>query len=377
MTSAATYIFAGGGTGGHLFPGIAVAHQLLADDPGSRIVFVGSTRAIESMIVSEHHFEHQVLPVEPSTTLKRNPFRFLWQNGRACRQASRLLLELQPTAVIGLGGFASAPLVWAASRLKIPVVLLEQNVIPGRTTRWLCRFANRVCISFEQSRLRLRATSDVVMTGNAVREQIAVLYDRAAPLSADLTSRTIRLLILGGSQGAESLNDAVVSAIRQLKGDRILWKIAHQSGPRQAAQIAEAYRELGISAVVEPFFRDMPGEYANADWIISRAGATTLAELACAGLPMILLPYPQSADDHQRANAQVFVDQGAAMMVEHVEPKEDTAANLARAMAALAADPDRRRKMGWAARALARPKAARNIADAILQTVNDTHRSKR
>lgn len=369
MTSKVTYVFAGGGTGGHLFPGIAVAHQLLADTPEARIVFVGSSREIESMIVREYHFEHQVLPVEPSTTLRRNAFRFLWQNARACRQASRLLRELQPTAIIGLGGFASAPLVWAARRLKLPIVLMEQNVIPGRTTRWLSRFADRICVSFEQTRARLNKGCNVIMTGNPIRENIATLQDRTEQTPTEPGDSTLRLLVLGGSQGAESLNNAVVSAMRQLASDRKAWTIVHQSGSRQAAQISDAYLALGITAVVEPFFREMANMYSQADMVVSRAGATTLAELACAGLPMILLPYPQSADDHQHANAQVFVDQGAAILIEHASRAEDTATSLAQAMTTLATDSERRRQMAFAARGLARPEAARSIANVIIQSV--------
>ena len=369
MTSHATYLFAGGGTGGHLFPGIAVAHRLLARDPQAKIVFVGSTRAIEAQIVSESQFQHQMLPVESLTTLKRNPLRFVWQNGRACLQAVRLLKERQPTAVIGLGGFASAPLVWAASRRKIPVILLEQNIIPGRTTRWLSRYANCLCVSFEQTRARFPSACQVVVTGNAVRDEIAALPAGSERVQADQSPVTLRLLILGGSQGAESLNVAVASAMKQLKTGDVRWSIAHQSGPRQTTQLIDAYRDLGITATVEPFFHDMPSQYANADLIVSRAGATTLAELACVGLPMILLPYPRSADDHQRANAQFFVDRGAAIMVEHASPGENTAVSLARALATLALDPERRRSMGVAARGLAQPDAAQKIADAIVQTI--------
>ena len=178
MGAPPTFVFAGGGTGGHLFPGIAVAEELRRRNPSTRIVFVGSTRAIELSIVAEHRLEHRMLTVEPLPQLRRNPLRFAFRNWQAWRGAIRLLKELRPTAVIGLGGFASAPLVWAASRHRIPVVLLEQNVIPGRTTRWLSRFADQVCVSFAETRPRLARARSVIVTGNPVRAEIAALHDR-------------------------------------------------------------------------------------------------------------------------------------------------------------------------------------------------------
>ncbi len=368
MNPPSTILFAGGGTGGHLFPGIAAADELRRRDPSTRVVFVGSTRSIESTIVAEHGLEHRMLPVEPLPTLKRNPLRFLFRNWAALREAIRLLKELRPDAVVGLGGYASAPIVWAASRRRIPVILIEQNVIPGRTTRLLSRFADHVCVSFSESISRLPKARHIVVTGNPVRASIAKLYNRNSLELTDEEPSTFKqqqLLILGGSQGADSLNVAVMAAIKKLADQLKTWKIVHQTGPRDAERTRSQYQELGLTFVVEPFFHDMAELYSLSDLVVSRSGATTLAELACAQTPMILLPYPHAADDHQRANAQAFVDHNAAVLVEHSTPPETTADKLADALKSLIDDVACRKRMSHAAKKLAHPDAAQMFADVI------------
>lgn len=373
MVQPSTFLFSGGGTGGHLFPGIAVAAELRRRAPQARLIFVGSDRAIESTIVAEHQLEHRVLPVEPLPTLKRNPIRFVWRNVSALRAASRLLDDVHPQAVIGLGGYASAPLVWAASRRNIPVILLEQNVIPGRTTRWLSRFASDVCVSFADCLPRLPRTRmsktgqpkpTICVTGNPVRLEIAALASGSKP--AYTASERNELLVLGGSQGADSLNDAMIEAANALHTDLADWKIVHQTGPRQMERVRQAYGQAAIDAEVDSFFHNMTHRYSRASLVVSRAGATTLAELSCAGLPMVLMPYPRSADDHQRANADLFVASGAAVMVEHANDPSATASELAGVLKPLINDANRRSSMGIAARKLASPDAAVTIAEQIL-----------
>lgn len=377
MDTTKTFLFAGGGTGGHLFPGIAVAQQLKQRHPAARIVFVGSTRAIEATIINhdEYGFEHRTIPAEPLPTLRKNPLRFFWRNWKSWRTAARILRELRPDAVIGLGGFASAPVVWAASRMRIPVILLEPNVIPGRTTRWLSRFARSVCVSFEETRLQLPRAYQIVVTGNPIRPEIAaveLINSTENRLNEQMESKP-SLLILGGSQGADSLNEAVLAAVRELRDSFIGWNIAHQSGPRQKDLVRQSYDQMGLSASVEAFFSDMSKRYSSASLVISRAGATTLAELACAGVPMILLPYPHAMDDHQHANAQSFVDGNAAILVKHASQPATTAGELVNALRQLLEDSDRRTRMGIAAKQLARPDAAKQVANLIDETI-DLHR---
>lgn len=372
MTATTTILFAGGGTGGHLFPGIAVADELRRRDSRVRIVFVGSTRSIESTIVAEHRLEHRMLPVEPLPTLKRNPIQFVYQNWHAYLGANRLIRELKPSAVIGLGGYASAPLVWSARRHRIPVILIEQNVIPGRTTRWLSSLADDVCVSFEATISQLPKARRINLTGNPVRSEIAALFQRQSNANAgdEPVSQPPELLILGGSQGADSLNAAVMEAMRSLSSEMRPWRITHQTGPRDAELVRRTYFELGLSARVEPFFHEMSSLYRRASLVISRSGATTLAELGCAGTAMILVPYPHAADDHQRANALAFVNQGAAILVAHAEGTEKTAKDLVLAIKLLVNDPDRRHQMGREARKLVRSEASQTIATIIEKGMN-------
>ena len=373
MSLAPTILFAGGGTGGHLFPGIAVSAELSRRDPKLRIVFVGSSRSIESTIVAERGLEHRMLPVEPLPTLKRNPLRFVYRNWKAWRAAKGLLKELTPSAVVGLGGYASAPLVWCARQQQIPVILIEQNVIPGKTTRWLSRYADEICISFPGTEARLPKGRNIKLTGNPVRAEIVALNQRAFS-ECHPESASPELLILGGSQGADSLNAAVLAAIGRLSGELSGWKIVHQTGPRDIDTARQTYLKLGLPAAVEPFFHDMATLYSRSTIVISRSGATTLAELACIGTAMILLPYPHAADDHQMANAKAFVDCQAALLQKHEESLETTADHLASKLRLLLNDSESRTRMGLAAKGLAHPDAAEQIASVIQAAINRSNR---
>jgi UDP-N-acetylglucosamine--N-acetylmuramyl-(pentapeptide) pyrophosphoryl-undecaprenol N-acetylglucosamine transferase len=359
------YLFAGGGTGGHLTPGLAVAAELRNLDADCRIVFVGSERTLEKRLVAAEGHEHMVLPVESSATLRRNPVRFAWRNWEALRRARDLVDSQKPRGVVGLGGFASVPTVLAASRSQIPTLILEQNTIPGRATRFLARRVGVVCTSFEESEKNLPAGARVENTGNPVRAAIAALCQNPPSLSSP--AQPI-LLVLGGSQGAESLNDAVVGMLLKQFPQLAGWMIVHQSGAAQCNQVVAAYRAAGFTHVVRPFFEDLADWYVRATLVISRAGATTLAELACAGCPAILLPYPHAADNHQLANAQVFQAAGAATVVQHGHIPAETTGWLTTAVSALAADRTRQDSMSRAIRGLARPDAARKVV-AVLQSL--------
>lgn len=359
------YLFAGGGTGGHLTPGLAVAAEILKQDPASRVVFVGSERPLERKMIAEAGYEHQALPVESSRTLLRNPLRFMWRNWRALRMAKKLLDGEAPVAVIGLGGFASIPTMLAARRTGCPTVTLESNAIPGRATRFLSRRVGAVCATFETTAGQLPAGARVTVTGNPVRAAIAELCHAEATGGADLPPT---LLILGGSQGAESLNQAVVEMIARGLPALASWRVVHQTGANQHESIARRYAGAGLSHLVEPFFDDLAPLYASATLVISRAGAATLAELACAGCPAILLPYPHAADNHQLANAKVFESAGGAIVVDHQRVPSTTANHLTTAVVELAQDAARRNAMRSAMRKLARPEAAGKVLE-VLQTV--------
>jgi UDP-N-acetylglucosamine--N-acetylmuramyl-(pentapeptide) pyrophosphoryl-undecaprenol N-acetylglucosamine transferase len=361
VTTRNCYLFAGGGTGGHLTPGLAVAAELLKSDGDCRIVFAGSDRALEQRLLAAAGYEHLALPVESSRTLRRNPLRFAWRNWGALRMAARLVERESPRAVIGLGGFASVPVVVAALRRGIATVILEQNAIPGRATRIFSRRVGAVCVAFDEARLRLSSGAHVIVTGNPVREPIAALCQTNAGIDV---SHPV-LLVLGGSQGAESLNDAVVELLARRPQALAGWKVVHQTGEAQHPQVLGAYRASGCPHVVQPFFDDLADWYARATLVISRGGATTLAEMAYAGCPAVLLPYPHAADNHQKANARVFEAAGAALVIEHDRAASITVEQLTAAVAGLAASPQRLASMRLSMLNLARPQAALKVAEAL------------
>lgn len=358
--SGGVVVFAGGGTGGHLFPGIALTETLLELFPGIRIIFAGSDRTIERRIVEAAGVEHRCLSTASPALCRRRPDQFLWRNWRAIVESKQLLREVQPQIVIGLGGFASAPVVWAAHRARVPIVLLEQNAIPGRATCWLSRLARVVCTAFDETVDWLPQRVPTLVCGNPVRKSIAALC--AEPLEANHSQRC--LLVLGGSQGADGLNMGVVEMLRKHSVFRS-WQVIHQTGPRQLESIRATYQELQQPAIVSDFIEDMPSVYRQADLVISRAGATTVAELACAGRATIFVPYPQATDNHQRVNADALARQGAALVVEQANASPQTAERLWTAVAPLLDDEVGRRRLAKAVRDLACPDAARRIVNLL------------
>jgi UDP-N-acetylglucosamine--N-acetylmuramyl-(pentapeptide) pyrophosphoryl-undecaprenol N-acetylglucosamine transferase len=368
-----TFVFAGGGTGGHLFPGFAVADELLTRDPLARVVFAGGGRPIEQRVLAGSRFERLVLPCESLRDACRHPLRFVWNNMRACRLAARWIAESSPDLVFGLGGFASAPFVWSAARRGIPVVLLEQNVVAGRATRWLSRRANLACVSFPETANELGRAVRVCVTGNPVRRPIASI--RACDRRPAGGLRT--LLVLGGSQGAQAVNQAMLESVAALRASLADWRIVHQTGLEQAESVARRYRELRVSAVVRPFFDDLPDWYRVADLAVARAGATTLAELACAGVPALLVPYPHAARDHQRHNAQAFAAAGAARVIFQRSRLALTAAELSRNLLEIVDSAGIRDRMGQAMHRLARPGAAAAVVEHVEMLLSEMRRDAR
>ncbi len=350
-------MIAGGGTGGHLFPGIAVAECARRRDPDATILFVGAERGIEARVVPQSGFALETLPVAP---LRGRGLRerlaalgALWSS---ITRARAVVARFAPDAVIGLGGYAAAPAVLAALR-HAPIVLLEQNARPGLTTRLLAWAAERVCVTFPDT-ARYFAPGQAIVTGNPVRWRAS---EDAGPRSRDARAARARgeltILIFGGSAGARRLNDAG-PALRAALGDLPGLRLIHQTGAEDEARVRSAYGELGAAADVRAFIVDMGAAYAAADLVICRAGATTVAELAALGLPAILVPYPHAADDHQRANAESLVRAGAARVV---LDKEATGERLAAEVRALLAEPETLEEMGRRLKQFARPDAAERV----------------
>ena len=347
-------VFAGGGTGGHLFPALAVARELGRRHPGTDIVFIGGTRGLETRLVPQAGFPLRTLPV--SGLKGASALGVLLAGSAAAIGVLRCLswfVARRPRLVVGVGGYASGPAVLAAWLLRVPTMLMEQNHFPGATNRWLAPRADVVCVPSEAAKARLRGVG--LVTGNPVRKEFTTI---GPPPGRD----RMALLVFGGSRGARSINRAMVAALPALSKMAPPPRIVHQTGPEEHASVARDYAgHPALDADVRPFLDDMPRQLADADLVLCRAGATTLAELAAAGRPAILVPFPFAADDHQRANAETVRDAGAARVV---EDRDLDGARVAGEIAALAGDPALRARMAAAARTLARPDAAERIADA-------------
>ena len=364
MTDLLRVIFTGGGTGGHLNPGIAVADEIRARFPACDIMFVGSERSLERRIIREAGYDHFSTPIMSSTDLKRSPLRFAINYWKSRRLAKKTLLEVAPQIVIGLGGFASLPIVRSAQSAGIPTLLLEQNIVPGRATRWLMKRTERVCHSFEAAARLCSPPEKQFVTGNPVRREIATLL--ATELRVKKTPNPT-ILILGGSQGSVSVNRIWFSALKQLSRELSSCRVFHQTGEADCRLARQTYNDFGISAISEPYFEILPTIYQQSDFVISRAGATTLAELACAGLPAILIPFPNSIGDHQVKNALHFAEQGAAVMIEQTGKPSDDSDSLCEAIRAFLTDDSKHSQQ--AMRELAHPDAATNVLDQILRLI--------
>ena len=353
-------VFAAGGTGGHLFPALAVAGELRRRRPGAAVVFIGGTRGLETRLVPQAGFPLRTLPVSGLKGRKLVGSVLAGAAaGLAVLRCCGWFLARRRGLVVGAGGYASGPAVLAAWLLRVPTMLMEQNHFPGATNRWLAPRADAVCVPSAAAKERLRGIG--LVTGNPVRPEFAAI---GPPPNAARMS----LLVFGGSRGARTINRAMASALPMLAAMTPPPRIVHHTGPDEHEAIARAYAaHPGVEADVRPFLDDMPRRLADADLVVCRAGATTLAELAAAGRPAILVPFPFAADDHQRANAEVVRDAGAAVVVDDAVLD---GARCAAEIAALALDPGRRRHMGEANRTLALPDAAAaiaGVAEALLE----------
>ncbi len=361
-----TILFAAGGSGGHLFPAIAVAEELQRQDSDLRIGIVASDKEIDRSILAPTSFERDHLASVSPGRIWRQPWTVLSENWHAWRAARQLIREQSPSVVIGCGGFASAPLVFAAIRAGVPVVLLEQNLIPGRANVWLSRWAMRICLSFEETRTYLpssvqRRAGVVTITGNPVRRSMLPIE----PLPARLPNQ---LLILGGSQGARHLNEAVAAWVSTRPAELRGWHLIHQTGTGDQPAIAKCYSLVSdfLRAEAVEFIADPSVYYRSATLVIARAGATSLAELACLAAPTVLVPLPTAARDHQTANARWYADRGAArLVIQHATPPQ-TALTLAAAVVPLLSDLSTRHRLSREIYRASRPDAADRVARILM-----------
>lgn len=353
-------VIAGGGTGGHLYPGIAVAREIVAHEPDAVVTFAGTARGIESRVVPREGFALDLLR---SGGLKGKSLTDRLRGAAllplSAFDAWRLLARRDPHLVIGVGGYSSGPVVALAALRGIPTLVLEQNAVPGLTNRMLARVVRAAAVTYDSTTSFFGERGFV--SGNPVRPQFLEIGVRP-PVSG--TDAPVRVLIFGGSQGAHAINVAAVAAAPQLARTTPALAITHQTGERDLDLVREGYRAAGLEARVEPFLDEMAREMSEADLVVCRAGATTLAEITAAGRASVLIPLPTATDDHQRRNADVLAGAGAA---EVIDQRELTGARLAEHVLLLAADEQRRQGLADAARRLARPDAARVIATRALE----------
>jgi UDP-N-acetylglucosamine--N-acetylmuramyl-(pentapeptide) pyrophosphoryl-undecaprenol N-acetylglucosamine transferase len=350
-------LIAGGGTGGHLFPGLAVAEELRAR--GHDVRFVGTQKGIEARAVPAADYPIDFIDI---AGIKRSGWkaalRGLYAVPRAMGQ-SRAILQLQrPDVVVGVGGYASGPMVLTAALSGRPTAILEQNSIPGFTNRTLGRFAKATFGAFETARASF-PKQRYRLVGNPVRKRVRDVLAHAHGVGAGANAA---ILVVGGSQGAHAVNELVFSAMQELRAAGRAPQLVHQSGEKDRAELVRRYAAAGIAADVRAFIDDMGAAYRDAAVVIARAGASTLAELTLVGKPALLIPLPTAADDHQTVNARELADAGAAQLLPQATT---TGQSLAAAVRALLDDEVSRDRMKQASLALAHPHAHEEIADAL------------
>lgn len=348
-----------GGTGGHVFPALAVAKALLQSQQDVQVDWIGTRTGIESRVVPNNQIPIHMIPVKG---LRGSGWkRWLsapWQISRALWQAVILLRRLQPDCVLGMGGYVTGPVGVAAWLLHIPLVIHEQNAVAGLTNRWLSRLASKVLLGFPNELLRF---STARITGNPVRAELADMAEPAVRYTAH--TGDMRLLVLGGSLGASVLNETVPQALARLD-ERLRPQVIHQAGQTHTEKTEQAYANAGIIAKVVPFIEDMAKAYAWADLVICRAGALTVSEISMVGLAALFVPYLYAVDDHQVKNAQYLCAAGAAVMVLQTELN---AMNLADQLETLLSDRCRLMEMAIAARKTALPDATGLVVECMLE----------
>ena len=339
-------IIAAGGTGGHIYPGIAVAKEITRRNRESKILFVGTARGLETKIVPANGFE---LSLINSQGLKNvgllGKLKGLFVLPKSFFEARRIIKSFQPDVVIGAGGYVSGPVLLMASLMRVPTLVMDSNALPGFTNRRLAPFVTKAALTFEEA-LPYFGKKGIV-TGNPVRREFFDIAPKAR-------SKELNLLIFGGSQGARAINNAMAEALKDLPRERL--NVTHQTGESDFEAINESYKSAGWSdSTVQPYISDMVAEFAKTDLIVCRAGATSCAEIAAAGKAAIMIPLPTAADDHQRKNAEAFASVGAAQMILQ---KDLTGEFLAKEIMNLIDSPERISDMETAAKKLARKDAA-------------------
>jgi len=358
-------IIAGGGTGGHIFPGLAVGEEFLSRSPDNKVLFIGARGGLEEDLFVDQGIAARFIQSGKFSGMGLiNKAKALFRVLAGVFQAGSIIREFEPDFVLGVGGYASVPVVIAAVIWKVPRAIQEQNSLPGLANRVLARMSNRVFLSFESAEEHFKRVSKgkFVVCGNPLRKKVLEDLNAAAP--GNEKSGRFQIFVVGGSQGARKLNRLMLEATEHLRPLRDRLKIVHMSGSIDQYDLIVAYSKHGLRAKVSRFIDDIGRELREADLVISRAGAGAVFEIAAAGKPSILIPYPFAADDHQRVNAAYLASQKAAMVLEE---KDIDAKSLAQAIIVFLQSPQKLKDMAEQAKSLARPQAAKDIVDQMIK----------
>jgi UDP-N-acetylglucosamine--N-acetylmuramyl-(pentapeptide) pyrophosphoryl-undecaprenol N-acetylglucosamine transferase len=352
-------IIAGGGTGGHLFPAIAIAQEFIAKNSENKVIFVSTGNPFELSVLDKAGFTLEKITAEgiKGRGLLRQ-LRSIWKIPMGIFESIRIIKNFRPDLVMGVGSYAAGPVAIGAWFMRKKLILHEQNILPGITNRILSRFADRIYVSFKNTKANFNP-GKVVYTGNPLRKEFMQKAKEKKNTTASAQKHPFTVLILGGSQGAHSINEAVINALEHFRGKHNFYFI-HQTGKQDEAAVKKAYKDQGISCMVKSFFHDMPQQYQRANLIICRAGATTVAELAAVGKGVIFIPFPFAADNHQVLNARTFTKTGAAEMILQ---KHLTGRIIAQRIEYYALNKEALEVMAAKAKSLGKPDAAKIIVE--------------
>ncbi len=370
MADSTTILFAGGGTGGHLYPGLAVAESLRRAHPEVQCLFLCTTREIDRIILEPTGFEFIPQPVVPPSSSVGGLLKF-WSKWRETSDlVKRVIRERKPRAVLGLGGYAAGAAVRRAAHKHIPTAVVNPDVIPGRANRLLMRYTDAVCCQFIETENHVSGhhRNKLLITGCPIRSQISKTPNKPEALARlGLDPMLATLVVTGASLGAQTINEAVLTLMKDITLSG--WQILHLSGSDHAATVREGYRDVKVPARVIDFTPAMADVWAVADLAISRSGASSCAELTVTGTPAILMPYPYHKDLHQRANARVLADAGAAVLIDDDKDRKKNAAKLRPVLESLLHDANKRAAMSESARSIGRPDAADAVAAVLMGMV--------
>jgi UDP-N-acetylglucosamine--N-acetylmuramyl-(pentapeptide) pyrophosphoryl-undecaprenol N-acetylglucosamine transferase len=366
ITEGRHYFFAGGGTGGHIYPALAVAEQITKKGDDSSILFFCSSREIDARILSNSGYEFLPLPAVGLSKSPRRLLQFCMQLVKSYYFVKQILAPLRKNAVvIGTGGFVTAPVVFAAKSLGIPIYLINVDTVPGKANRLLARYARKVFVQFEQSQAFF-PNREVEVVGCPLRSDFQNPDRHKAFSDLALEEGKKVLLVTGASSGAANINNAMISILPELTEFANQWQVVHLTGMLHVDEVKKAIEGLDITYHAVDYYDDMPSLLAASDVVIGRAGAVSIAEFAAAGVPAICLPYPYHKDNHQRKNAQVLVDAGAAVIVDdNIESPNQTAQDLLTALKDLMGNESKRTAMAALARDIGTTAAAEHILDSV------------